>query len=261
MTMLYRVHMRRPLSLLAAAALVVAAIAVSAAMAATIRGTAKADVLRGTPKADVIYGLAGNDRLYGYAGNDRFYPGAGVDTVSCGTGVDRVYADAQDRVARDCEIVNRPATPTPRPPLEGTRTNPIPLGKEVALGDGWRMKVDSATPDATAQVLDASPFNDPPAAGRQFFMVHVTVTYTGQGSDSFEGSFRLRAVGAAALGYSGFENSCGDIPGELSENEAFTGGTISGNACWEIRSSDIASLVLYDAPPSIVPMRLFFALR
>jgi hypothetical protein len=45
------------------------------------------------------------------------------------------------------------------------------------------------------------------------------------------------------------------------ENDVFTGGTISGNACWEIGSSDAASPVLYDAPPSIVPMRLFFALR
>jgi hypothetical protein len=145
--------------------------------------------------------------------------------------------------------------------VRGTRTNPIPLGKEVALGDGWKMKVDSATPDATAAVLDFNSFNDPPAAGRQFFMVRVTVTFTGQGSGSFDGAFRLRAVGGAALGYSGFENSCGEIPDELSQNEVFTGGTISGNACWEVRSSDADSLVLYDAPPSIVPMRLFFALR
>ena len=58
---------------------------------------------------------------------------------------------------------------------------------------------------------------------------------------------RLRAVGAAALGYSGFENGCGDIPDELPENEVFTGGTISGNAClWDVRSGDAASLVLYD---------------
>jgi len=183
--------------------------------------------------------------------------------VSCGSGTDHVDADAKDKIGRDCEIVTRPAAPAPapKPPLQGTRETPIPLGKEVALGDGWRMKVDSATPDATAAILDFNSFNDPPAAGRQFFMVRVTVTYTGQGSDAFDGAFRPRAVGAEALGYSGFENSCGDIPDELSENEVFTGGTISGNACWEVRSGDAASLVLYDAPPSIVPMRLFFALR
>ena len=258
--------MQRPVFLLLAAAALVAAVAVAAAGAATVatvRGTAKADVLRGTAKADVIYGLAGNDKLYGNAGNDRIYPGLGIDTVSCGAGSDRVYADAKDKVARDCEIVTRPATPTPtpKPPVQGTRENPIALGKEVALGDGWRMKVDSANPDATAAILDYDSFNDPPVAGRQYFLVHVTVTFTGQGSDIFEGSFRLRAVGAAALGYSGFENGCGDIPDELSENEVFTGGTISGNACWEVRSNDAASLVLYDAPPSVVPMRLFFSLR
>lgn len=86
---------------------------VSVASAATIRGTAKAETLKGTASADTIYGGGGNDRLFGYAGNDRFYPGPGIDTVSCGPGQDVVFADAKDRVARDCETVRRP---TPAPP-------------------------------------------------------------------------------------------------------------------------------------------------
>ena len=260
----YRVRMRHAPLLILGAAVAVAAALVSVAMGATIRGTAKADVIRGTARADVIYGLAGNDRLYGYAGNDRFYPGAGVDTVSCGKGVDRVFADAKDRVAADCEIVTRPSAPnpTPRPPLPGTtRANPIPLGSEVALGDGWRLKVLSSTPDATAAVLDENQFNDPPKAGEQFFMARVSATFTGAGSGRFEGSYRLRAVGAAAVSYSEFENSCGEIPDELTESEVFTGGTITGNVCWSIRSTDAASLVLYDDPIQTAPMRLFFALH
>jgi hypothetical protein len=32
--------------------------------------------------------------------------GGGFDTVTCGPGFDRVYADATDRVAPDCEDVH-----------------------------------------------------------------------------------------------------------------------------------------------------------
>ena len=91
-------------------------------------------------------------------------------------------------------------------------------------------------------------------------MLRVTATYLGSGSAGFQGSYRLRAVGAASVSYSQFEHSCGVIPDELSETEVFTGGTITGNACWAIRSSDATSLVLYDDPARSVPQRLFFAL-
>lgn len=241
--------------------LAIALVVVSAATAATIRGTGLADVLRGTARADVIYGLGGNDRLFGYAGNDRFYPGPGIDTISCGAGVDRVFADAKDRVTRDCEVVTRPTVPPPPPPAQGTRTNPYPVGADIQLGDGWRMKVVSSTPDATAAVLAENMFNDPPRAGEQFFIARVTATYIGSGSDTFDGSYRLRAVGASSVSYSTFENQCGVIPDPISSAEVFSGGAITGNVCWAVRSSDASTLVLYDDPISSVPKRLFFALR
>jgi hypothetical protein len=97
---------------------VIACAVVSAAVAATIRGTNGADVLRGTAQADVIYGKGGNDKIYGLGGNDRILPGTGKDRVFCGAGRDRVTADAADVVARDCEVVNRPKPepPVPQPP-------------------------------------------------------------------------------------------------------------------------------------------------
>lgn len=232
-----------------------------AATTATIRGTAQVDLLRGTARADVIYGLGGNDKIFGYAGNDKIYPGPGTDTIACGAGLDKVFADSKDKAARDCEVVTRPTLPPPPPPTVGTRSNPYPVGTSVALGDGWKMKVVSSTPDATAAVLARNQFNDPPKAGEQFFIVRVTATYEGQGSDTFDGSYRLRAVGASAVAYSTFSNSCGVIPDELPSAEVFSGGSITGNECWAVKSSDASSLVLYDDPISSVPKRLFFALR
>ena len=84
-------------------------VVVSAAGAKTINGTARNDVLKGTAKADTIYGKQGRDTLYGRGGADVLVPGAGGDLVYCGAGRDTVRADLLDAVAKDCEVVNRPA--------------------------------------------------------------------------------------------------------------------------------------------------------
>ncbi len=42
-----------------------------------------------------------------------------------------------------------------------------------------------------------------------------------------------------------FEDTCGVIPDEFDAfNEVFSGGTITGNVCWSVRSTDVQSLVL-----------------
>jgi hypothetical protein len=114
------------------------------------------------------------------------------------------------------------------------------------LGNGWTIIIRAVIPDATALVLEANRFNDPPPEGRQFFVATVSATYTGPGSAQFSGSFRLRAVGASAVAHSTFDDRCGVIPNPLPDAEVFTGGTIEGNVCWSIRSSDATSLVMYD---------------
>jgi hypothetical protein len=74
----------------------------------------------------------------------------------------------------------------------------------------------------------------------------------GQGSGRFDGSYRLRSVGASAVSYSTFDNSCGSLPDPLPDSETFTGGSFSGNVCWAIRSGDAESLVMYDDPLSVI---------
>ncbi|HZQ34663.1 MAG TPA: hypothetical protein VFD32_01940 [Dehalococcoidia bacterium] len=139
-------------------------------------------------------------------------------------------------------------TPSPTPVVAGTRDNPLPIGTAVDLGDGWQLKVLSVQPNATQAVLARNQFNARPPADHQFFIAQVQATYTGSGSAKFDGGFRLRTVGAGAVSYSTFDDSCGVIPNELPDSETFTGGTIAGNLCWDIRSSDAGSLVLYDNP-------------
>ena len=235
-------------------------IAVTAAIAATINGTNGNDTLRGTAKADVINGKAGSDTLYGGAGNDRLNGGAGKDKVFCGTGIDRVSADRLDVVAKDCEIVTRtpatppkkpaptpPAAPTPPPaPVQGTRQNPFPLGTE-ARNSSYALKVNTVTPDATAAVLAANQFNDPPAAGNQFYIANITVTYVAASPPSttlLSVFVDFGVLGSANVLYQSFKQSCGVIPDDLDQfATVFTGGTLTGNICWEVPAAESGSLV------------------
>lgn len=143
--------------------------------------------------------------------------------------------------------------------LRGTRENPVPMGSSVSFGDGWVVTVLSVVPDATDLILQENIYNDQPSAGNQFFLARVRVDYEGEGSDTFSGSYRLRAVGPSGVGYSTFQNSAGVIPDELPSSEVFTGGSIEGNIAWQIKSSDAGSLVMYDSEASKAG-RLYMAL-
>lgn len=256
----------------ALAAVVLAAVVALPALALNITGTRGNDTLRGTAKADKINGKAGNDRIFGVAGNDTLIGGAGRDhvdggpgndrlvirdgvrdTAACGTGRDTVTADTADTVGANCENILRPTPPTPPPPPVGsTRDNPLPLGQTVGITVGveeWRFRILSTVPDATAVILAENQFNDPPAAGFQFFMAAVEVTYV-SGSGPQDPWSRiasdLNMVGNANVAYSQFSPSCGVIPDSfLFKGDLFPGGTMTGNICWPVRSTDVASLVGY----------------
>lgn len=167
------------------------------------------------------------------------------------------YHQVVPMVARDVEppptpsptpTATQPPSPTPTqpPPAAGTRGNPIPIGTSVAFVGGWQVRVLSVTPNATAAVLAENQFNDPPRPGHQFFIARLSATYTGAGSTRFDGSFRLRAVGTSSVSRSTFVDSCGVIPDELEDPTVFSGGTITGNVCWEIPAGDALTMTMYD---------------
>jgi hypothetical protein len=155
------------------------------------------------------------------------------------------------RVGTRCGTFKGAATPTPVPVAGSTRSNPIPLGQIGRVGD-WAITVTNVYPDAWSMIQAANMFNDPPAAGKQFFMIAVAATYTGAGSAHLDSGYSMRAVGSLNVGYTTFDNSCGVLPDpnlKSDDPDAFSGGTVSGNAaCWEIVSSDASSLVMYFQP-------------
>jgi hypothetical protein len=152
-------------------------------------------------------------------------------------------------------------TPAPAPRAGSTRESPIPLGQAQSVSDGWTMRAVSFTPDATAAVLAENMFNDPPAAGKQFAIARVEASNATTAPASFGGSFRLRAVGPSNVSFSTFSNSCGVIPDPISSTQVFPGGTIAGNVCWEVPTSDVGGLVMYDSASYSASTWTYFALR
>jgi Ca2+-binding RTX toxin-like protein len=154
----------RPRSVAISALVVaVASILVGSALAVNVVGTAKNDTLRGTAKADRLVGQAGDDKLYGLGGkdvlkggpgNDLVVGGPGADALSCGSGQDMARGDAQDKVAKDCEIVRGvpapepPAPPPLPPPPAPPPAAPVTPGSYQGLLDGNYIFFD-VRPDRT----------------------------------------------------------------------------------------------------------------
>jgi hypothetical protein len=153
-----------------------------------------------------------------------------------------------------------PAVPDGDGP-SGSRGNPIELGEAVAVAD-WNVTVTGVIEDATADVLAENTFNEPPADGRQFFIVTIEATYDGAASDMLFASTLFNVVGPRAVSYTGAD-SCGVIPNELDAfSEVFPGGTVVGNLCWSVHNDDVDGLVFYvqqsfafDSEPIFVALR------
>lgn len=122
---------------------------------------------------------------------------------------------------------------------------PAQVGEAVSVGD-WVIRVAAITPDASAPIAAENQFNDPPAAGRQFFMATLQATYVGNESATFWIDTTLKAVGASNVAYEGGGDAdCGVIPDSANNaGEVFPGGTIIGNVCWSVESADAASLTM-----------------
>ena len=156
---------------------------------------------------------------------------------------------------------SRAATTTEAPLVgESSLDSPIQLGAGVRAGS-WRLRVSAITPDGTDEVMEENQFNDPPPEGNQFFIASLEATYTGTESSTFWVDMWLKSVGDSRVAYEGVAY-CGVIPDDIDDSgETFPGGTITGNVCWSIQSTDAASLVMIvEESFNFDDIRAFFAL-
>lgn len=129
----------------------------------------------------------------------------------------------------------------------GTRENPIAFGEQVSFTDNWKVKILSVTTNANDLVAEENQFNDPPMDGYQFFMVKLEAIFTGEDSDNFLSS-DPSLVGNLSVAYTTYTNGCGVIPDKFDDfADVFTNGRLEGNMCWQVKTEELDSLVLYDA--------------
>jgi hypothetical protein len=154
-------------------------------------------------------------------------------------------------------------TAAPSTRRRGTRAHPYaPRRLEpVPEGQGWKLRVNGWTPDATAHVLAANPHNRRPADGRQYVLVDVTLSNPGPAAASPFSAARLRLAGRANGLYR--DGTGCVVPDALDLFRRVTPGRrASGNVCFEVASEDVSSLVLLCEPRvSLTVPQVFFALQ
>jgi hypothetical protein len=160
-----------------------------------------------------------------------------------------------------------PPPPPPPPPAVGSRSNPLPLGQPLDVlegsGEHWTLRFISTQPDATAAVLAANQFNDPPAPGNQFFLASVEAHYVSgvAARNPTIVAWDLMTVGPANVVYSVFGSSsrCGVVPDDLLfKGDLLPGGSMVGNICWQVPSSEAGSLIAFiqlDQKPFYMALR------
>lgn len=144
----------------------------------------------------------------------------------------------------------------------GTRVNPYPLHKAVLLphGQGWKLMVNSAIPNATKIVLKA-PGAYSVQPGEQYFLINVTLAYTGRGSASIYSAYDITAFARSGLVYTRLNDDCGGIPHPIPDGKRVpSGGRITGNICFSVVQRDARGLLLKCVPTAAKRTKVFFKL-
>jgi len=145
----------------------------------------------------------------------------------------------------------------------GTRQNPVPAGTTVKIGD-WQVRFAATNPNANQQIAAENQFNAPLAAGRQFVLVPVEVTYTGDESGTAWIDLSIKFLGAGGNTFGGGpqEDYCGVIPNALTDlGEMFPGAKGSGNECVSVPADQIeGGAWIVEQSFALDDNRVFFAL-
>ena len=165
--------------------------------------------------------------------------------AGCAAPSEQAGTEATTTTQREEEAPQEPTEETEPEAEAGDRESPFPMNRSWHVSDEWAVNVLGTTPNANAAVQKENQFNDPPAEGNQFFMVNVEITYQGEGSGSRFLSLQFGVAGSDNKIYSENEDGCGVTPNGLSQNkELLTGGSDSGNICFEVPSEVVDSLLL-----------------
>lgn len=173
-----------------------------------------------------------------------------------------------DPDGKGAEIVGQPEGSTapaaaPADSAPGTRHNPVPAGTTVRVGD-WQVTLGPTVLDAITQIATENQFNEPPATGRRFTLVPVTVTYNGteSGTPWIDLSIKFYGASGNTFGAGGEDDYCGVVPDSFNDvSEMFPGARGSGNACVSVPTDQVVGgSWIVENSLSFEGIRVFFAL-
>ena len=145
----------------------------------------------------------------------------------------------------------------------GSRSDPYALGATAKIqldDDPWTLRVLGVNTNAWPVIHKTNEFNDAPKKGTVFYMVKIQLHYEGNGSTTVDDG-SLEAVGKSSVAYTNFNPGCGVLPNAVQdfEGSVFHGGAVTGNICFEVKTSDVASLELF-VVPFLSGSQIFFKL-
>lgn len=145
----------------------------------------------------------------------------------------------------------------------GTRDNPAPAGSSATLGT-YEVSLGATTANANEMVATENEFNAPPVDGRQFVLVPVNFTYTGDESGTPWVDLSIQFVGSGGNTYgTGTDDYCGVIPQPLMDlGEMYNGATGMGNHCVSVPSGEVeGGTWVVEETFSFDDTKVFFALQ
>lgn len=120
----------------------------------------------------------------------------------------------------------------------GSQDDPAPVGTEVDLGSGWKMKVVTTNFDATEEVAAANEYNPKPATGKKYVIVTYRAEYSGSSSADFLGYPEL--IGSKKIA-SSWAATC-IMPTSYKQLEGYAnvanGAVLEGSLCYEVDTAD-----------------------
>ena len=140
--------------------------------------------------------------------------------------------------------------PTSTPATQGygrSRNQPKPIRTPIDLGNGIAISVEDVTKNANQIIKRYDAWTEPPPSGHQFLIVGLQVANVGDEPIDIYTVNELSLVGSSNVSYDqGFSNECWTFPNELDTSRTlFPTGSLSGNICFTVKSSDVDSLVMY----------------
>jgi hypothetical protein len=175
-----------------------------------------------------------------------------------------------------CVVVLAAAAAAVAATPKGSRSKPYALHTFAGLPQsrGWKLRVNKSIPNASRAITRWNKYNAPPRAGDQFFMINITLGYSGEGLTSPSGIPRRRfdspvsptsfsVIGRSHITYTTITDSCGSVPHALNFGwRVRTGETVSGNICFSVSKTDIRGLLLkYESVRSLHPKAVFFKVQ